>query len=156
MDVISGTLGVLSPTERAIQTLETAWINAVRRNTHLEKMKKDDLTMKNIPRSRSCMSSREASNPHRNVEIQHRHVPVWEERVCVCLNHINTHYCQAGPWRKHSFLINQWASVASCKGPLISACPFAIFIYFPLFLLSLSIPSSLNAASKHLLSEAWW
>lgn len=50
MDVISGTLGVLSPTERAIQTLETAWINAVRRNTHLEKMKKDDPATKNIPR----------------------------------------------------------------------------------------------------------
>lgn len=50
MGVISGTLGVLSPTERVIQTLETAWINAVRRNTHLEKMKKDDLAMKNIPR----------------------------------------------------------------------------------------------------------
>lgn len=51
MDVISGTLGVLSPTERAIQTLETAWINAVRRNTHLEKMKKDDLALENIPQS---------------------------------------------------------------------------------------------------------
>lgn len=49
MDVILGTLGVLIPMERAIQTLETAWINAVQRNTHLEKMKKDDLAMKNIP-----------------------------------------------------------------------------------------------------------
>lgn len=51
MDVIPATLGVLSPTERAIQTLETAWINAVRRSAHLEKMKKDDPAMKNIPRS---------------------------------------------------------------------------------------------------------
>lgn len=77
---------------------------------------------------------------------------MWEEHVYVCVNHINTHYCQARPQMKHSFLINQWDSIVSCKGPLTSACPLVIFIYLPLFLLSLSIPSSLNAAYKQLLS----
>lgn len=52
MDVISDSLGVCTPAERAIQTPRAVWINAVRHSNHTEKMKMDDPPMKNIPRSK--------------------------------------------------------------------------------------------------------
>lgn len=92
MDVISGTLGVLSPTERAIQTLETAWINAVRHSAYLEKMKKDDPALKNIPRSEvTYVLARGLEPKPRCGDSTQTWSCVRGERFCLAsVNHINT------------------------------------------------------------------